>query len=68
MDGLPVWPVLVFVRLKLGTIFRFVEDKYFAVGTDGFLFPGFLGPVCVRRGAYVPSGGEYCPFPVAGLV
>jgi hypothetical protein len=57
MDGLPAWPALVFVRLELGTIFWFVEDKCFAVGTDGFLFPGFLGPVCVCRGAYVPSGG-----------
>ena len=50
MDGLPAWPALVFVRLKLVTIFEFVEDKCFAVGTEGFFLPGFLGLVRVHRG------------------
>ena len=49
MDGLPAWPALVFVRLELVTIFEFVEDKCFAVGTEGFLLPGFLGLVRVSR-------------------
>ena len=53
MDGLPAWPALFLVRLELVIIFWFVEDKCFAVGTEGFLFPVFLGPVRVRRGAYV---------------
>ena len=53
MDGLPAWPALFLVRLELVKIFWFVEDKCFAVGTEGFLFPVFLGPVRVRRGAYV---------------
>ena len=58
MDGLPAWPALFFDSLELVTIFEFVEDKCFAVGTEGFLLPGFLGPVRVLRGGYVPPGGS----------
>ncbi len=58
MDGLPARQALVFVHLKLVTIFEFVEDKCFSVGTEGFLLPGFLGLVRVRRGGYNPPGGS----------
>ncbi len=65
MDGLPAWPALVFVRLELITIFEFVEDKCFAVGTESFLLPGFLGLVRVLWGGYVPPEG--CVFLVSLL-
>ena len=59
MDGLPAWPALVLVCLEFVAIVWFVEDKCFAVGTEGFLFPGFLVPVRVRWGAYVSPGGVF---------
>jgi hypothetical protein len=58
MDGFPAWPALVFVCLELVTNFEFVEDKCFAVGTEGFFFPGFLGLVRIRWGGYVLPGGS----------
>ena len=58
MDRLPAWPALVLVCLELVAIVWFVEDKCFAVRTEGFLSPGFLVSVLVRWGACVSPGGS----------
>jgi hypothetical protein len=61
IDGLPAWSALVLVRLEFVSIVWFVEDKRFAVGTEGFLFPGFLVPVRVCWGGCVSPGGCLSP-------
>ena len=58
MDGLSAWPALVLIHLEIVAIVLFLKDKCFAVGTEGFLFPGFLVPVHIHWGVYVSPGGS----------